>query len=53
MIHESGLGYWILLEKGMRSYTFLGGKVDLLILRGKQICLVLAQKWRLACGGQI
>jgi hypothetical protein len=44
---------WIRFEKGFRSYTFLGGKDNLLILRGKQIRLVLVPKWPLACGRQI
>ncbi len=35
------------------NIDFLGGKVDLLILRGKWIRLFLAPKWCLACGGQI
>jgi hypothetical protein len=45
MIHGSGSG---LLDRGLRRYTFLGGKADLLIFRGKQICLFLAPKWHLA-----
>jgi hypothetical protein len=43
MIHGSGY-----LGTGLRRYTFLGGKVDLLIFRGKQIRLFLAPKWHLA-----
>jgi hypothetical protein len=32
---------------------FLGGKADPLILKGMQIPLFLAPKWRITCGGRI
>jgi hypothetical protein len=48
MVHGSGSG---LLDLGLRRYTFLGGKVDLLIFRVRQICLFLLPKWRLAVEG--
>ncbi len=47
------MGYWIQFEIGFVKIDLLGGKADLLILRGKRIHLFLAPKWRLACGGQI
>ncbi len=40
MIHGSGPG---LLDPGLRTYTFLGGKADPLIFRGSQICFLGAK----------
>jgi hypothetical protein len=48
MIHGSASGT---LDLGLRRYTFLGGKTDLLIFRGRQIHLFLAPKWCLAVEG--
>ncbi len=48
MIHGSGL-----LDPGLRRYTFLGGKADLLIFRGRQICLFFGTKMAPCCGGWI
>jgi len=49
MIHGSGSG---LLDLGLRRYTFLGGKADPLIFRGRQIHIFLVPKWCCAVEGR-
>jgi len=47
------LGYCIQFEIVLCKIGFLEGKVDPLILRGKQIHLFWVPKWHITCRGQI